>query len=317
LQAEPLPQMIEPGGWQDRLRRTVVQESLFETTASLAGIAGLACAPRAVFAGVGLCSRSDLSVALPVDLLGILLPAEQVRRAIGAGTTVALVADEHALGNGFHPDRVRQRTGETVAILRRLSTVMGLEIEVVRASSFHGSTRYRRILAEVGLRAAPGDDAYFHRQVADLEYMHRTLGGIVKVGWVVSGSPRVARRRDELAFDQRFRAWVGRHVGFVYCKAGRTLDDRRPKASPYVVVDPSRRICLGPDEDVSGKLQRAGRQASAATVNGARRHLKAIARASRAVTPLTGPVEHRLQQMIRSIFDDEPWTSSYASTSGR
>ena len=295
--------------WQERLRGVILQERLIETAPSLGALERqrLPQPPRAVYLGVGLCTETDVSVAVPVDLLGILLPAERVRRAVGAEALVVVVADEHALGNGFRPDRVMKRAVETERLLCRLGTTLGLEqMQVMRASSFHGSTRYRRILAEVDLRAPHGLGRYFRRQVADVEHMHRVWGGVVKVGWVVSGSPRVQHRRDEMAFDTCFNSVVGDHVGFVYCKAGRTMDDRRPKASPYVVVDPSRRICVSPDEDVAGKLERARRHASTAAVNGVRKHVGAVARIySRMVAALDGPVERRLQSIISSVFADQ------------
>lgn len=314
-----------PAEWQRRLRHVILQERLVETGPSLTGLEGLDDRPPgAIYMGVGLCTDAEISVSLPVDLLGMLLPAELVRRAVGAGALVVLVADEHALGSGFHRERVSQRADETERLLRLLADRLGLDrLRVERASRVHRTARYRRVLAEVGLRAPPGTEPYFRLQVADIEHMRRELGGVIKVGWVVSGSPRLARRRDELAFDERYRRWVGGDAGFVYCRAGRTLDDRRPKASPYVVVDPSRRICLLPDEDVSGKLARAARAASPATVAGARRHLKAVSRLhSKLVGALDGPVERRVQTIVSSVFggtaiERERWRSSYASISGR
>ena len=318
---------LDPAGdWREHLRHIVMQERLIETGPTLEALTRLRMerAPRAVYLGVGLCTASEVSVCLPADLLGILLAAERVRQAVRAEALVVLVADEHAKGNGFHPERVEQRADETEALLHRLGQRLQLsQLEILRASRVHRTSRYRRVLAEVELRAPPEDGAYFRRQVADVEYMHRERGGVIKVGWVVSASPRVERRRDELAFDERFREWSGEHVGFVYCKAGRTLDDHRPKASPYVVVDPSRRICLLPDEDVAGKLERARRHSSPATVRGARRHLKSVARLfSEVVGALDGPVEQRLQAMIAAVFarpadQSKAWHSSYASISGR
>src|SRR5690606_26395895 len=128
-----------------------------------------------------------------------------------------------------------------------------------------------------------GEHAYVKLQIADCEYLHRQHRGIVKVGW----SPDGRARGGEHEFDRRFRAWLGDHVGFVYCKAGRVLDERRRKAPPYLATDPPRRICLEPDEDVPGKL---GRVATEPIVRGVRKHLRMLAySACKRLGPMRGP----------------------------
>jgi hypothetical protein len=324
-----VPALREAVDWKTRLRQLILQEGLIETRPSLAALERVdrVNPPSAVFLGVGLCTGSQLSAALPLDFLGMLLPAERVRRAVGARTLCVMLADVHALGNGFAADRVERRARQTEQTLWRIRTALRLPaMEIVRASSFHGSASYRRVLAEVGLRAGRQEDPYFIRQVADLEYLDRRAGGVLKVGWTISASSRVKRRRDEVAFDDRFRQWVGKNAAFVYCKAGRTLDDRRPKASPYVAVEPGRRVCLRPGEEVLDKLERARGVAAAATVKGVVRHLRAVTRSfSELVEPLRGPVDRRAQAVISWILAHDaalatreaPWGSSYASTSGR
>lgn len=327
LTEAPVP--LDTADWKTRLRQLVLQEGLIETRPSLAALERVdrSAPPAAVFLGVGLCTESRLSAALPLDFLGMLLPAERVRRAVGARVLCVMLADVHALGNGFAADQVERQARQTEQSLWRIKSALRLPaMEIVRASSFHGTASYRRVLAEVGLRAGPHEDPYFIRQVADLEYLDRRAGGALKVGWTISASSRVKRRRDEVAFDDRFRQWVGKNVGFVYCKAGRTLDDRRPKASPYVAVEPARRVCLRPGEEVRAKLERARGVAAEITVKGVVRHLKAVTRSfSELVEPLGGPVDRRAQAVISWILAHDaalatreaPWASSYASTSGR
>jgi hypothetical protein len=291
--------------WLARLKQTALQEPLVETRPTLAALQRIERSdrPRAVFVGLGICSRNQMSRALPLDVLGMLLPAERLRRVIGASTLVAVVADEHALSNNFEPYLVKSRTQSTIHTLGRLRD-SGLDrIRILRASAFHHTDDYRAILARVDRRAPEGEHPYFLREAADIEYLDRRFGGIVKVGWTIGRSTGHRRKLDELVFDRRFRSWVGRHVAFVYCKAGRTLDGRQPKMAPYVALDPRRRICLEPSEDVSAKLELARRTASPDVIRGARKHLRRISRAFEGlIQPLPGAVEQRTQAIIAWSF---------------
>lgn len=290
--------------WKQRLERCIVQEPLIDTGTSLEALHRMALrpAPRAVVVGIGLCTRTQLGTGLPLDLLGMLLPAERIRRVVGASSLVVLVADEHALDNGLDFYRVRERAHSTVATLIQIQQALALpHMRVVRASSFHHTEGYRAILDDVARRAPDLEHRYVAKQVADTEYLHRACRSILKVGWVI-GRGRTARRCDEVVFDERVRECFGDRIGYVYCKAGRTLDDRKRKAIPYVVLDPAARICLRPDENVFRKLKRAQSNTSPDTINGYRNHLRALAYSfSKHVQPLAGPLEHRVQAIISRI----------------
>jgi hypothetical protein len=308
LEEEPesdLSPVVAADNWKDRLRQFLLQESVVESNLSLAGIDGAAraAAPKAVFAGMGLCTSLRLGRGLPLDCLGMLLPAIGIRDRLGARSVVVVIADEHALANGFDLEAVQALASKNERTLRLISSALDLELKIVRASDFHSRERYRSILAEVDRRAPAGDHHYFRMEVADIEYLHRVCGGVLKVGWTISGSESLSRRHDEVAFDQRFKSWMGKHVPFIYCKSGRVLDDSHPKASPYVVTDPARRICLDGDEDVLGKLEAAKAFASADTIKGVRKHLGAIVRgiATRTFLP-QGSIEQRLQYLIDTIL---------------
>ena len=291
-----------------RLEHVVLQQALFEPRASLAGLAHVGAAlrvPETVFVGIGLSSPRELSRALPVDALGMLFAAEQARRAVGAGTMTVLIADAHALTNGHSPDVVAACTEAHQRTLGRvLDRLAWSHVQVVRARELHALESHARVHAEIR-RAAPNDEhPYVTRELADIEYFARTGGGVLKVGWALGASSPSAR--DERAFDERFRRWVGSHVPFVYCKAGRTLDDRRRKAPPYLVRDPSRRVCLSPGERVREKLARASGQVSSSTLRGVRRHLKAITRCyKQLVRPLDGQIEDQVQTLLEQLLGPE------------
>jgi hypothetical protein len=124
----------------------------------------------------------------------------------------------------------------------------------------------------------------------------------VKLGWALGGlNARPAR--DERFFDARHRDWVNSNVGFMYCPAGRTLDDKRPNAAPYLVIDPARRLLLSPDEPIEDKLAAAA-QTSERAKRAVRSHMRRIVAAySREVTPLSGPLPQRMRGVLRHIFE--------------
>jgi hypothetical protein len=304
--APPQPSRGDRPAWLEAMAHVVQQSPLIETRPSLEAldVARRLPAPRVVFVGIGLCTERHLGRGIPLDVLGLLLPAEQLRRAVGARDIVVLVADLHALENNLDRARVRALTRRWLETLRRLqSTVLG-RLRVICASELHASEGYRAVLDEVRRRAPAAEHPYVVREVADVEHLRREAGGLLKVGWTVG--PASTRRWDEVAFDRRFRSWLGTPAGFVYCRAGRALDDRRPKVPPYLVRDPEHRICLHPGEEVELKLARAAvlGRSSAQTIRGVRNHLRRIARVySEVAHPLQGAVERRAQAIITTALD--------------
>ncbi len=301
------PAPVEPT-WQEEALAVIAQEPLFETRPSREALrlARPPGRPRAVLVGIGLCTDSEVSESLPLDVLGMLLPAEALRKAVGGDVVVALIADQHALSNNLHAPRVRRRAEATAELLVRLRERLGLQaLQPVLASSFHFSREYQALLDQVADRAPDEEHAYFKKEVADVEYMHLLFGSVLKVGWTISSAKAHRPKHDEVAFDRRFRAWMGNHITFAYTSAGRALDDEQPKASPYLAVDPQTRLCLEPDEDVYAKLAwaKAAGSVSAQTIRGVRNHVKAVTRTySQQIEPLKGPVEARVRRILQRIF---------------
>ena len=290
------------------LRRVVTQQALIETRASLAGLTHVdphAIAPSTVFMGIGMTTATDLSCGLPLDALGMLFSAEQVREAVQAREIRLLLADAHAIENGHDQTLVAEQCGAYERILTSVLRRLGWShVRLQRARELHALDAYARIHAQVRRAAARHEHAYVTREVADIEYFARQGGGILKVGWALESHQ--ASARDERAFDERFLRWVGPHVGFIYCKAGRALDDHRRKAAPYVVRDPSRRVCLRRDERVHEKLRRAELSVSISTLRGVRRHLRAITRSyKRLGHHAHGSVEDQTQRIITDLLGPE------------
>ena len=244
--------------WSSAARRVVASEPLFAAEASEAGLEGLSEPPAAVYMGIGLCTRHRMAVGLPIDVLGMLLPAERLRAAVGAERLVVLVADAHAASTGFPDDEVEARAVAVEGLLARVREVRELDrLEIIRASTLHVTEGFRAVLDRITERAGDEGNVYMHRQTADVVYLHEQLGGLLKLGWTVDVNGSSGGYRDEVAFDRLVEPWSGARPGFAYVRCGRALDDRRPKVSPYVGVDPGRRIYLSETERVAAKLRRA------------------------------------------------------------
>ena len=304
--AFPRPIASVPAQWRDRLEQAVLQEPLLFTQPSLAalGDADRRTAPGAVMVGIGLCTPDALTTAMPFDLLGLLLPAEQLRRALDATTVVALVADTHAHATGFEPSAIESRARSAVHALLRMRARLGLHaLCVVRASRFHATTRYREWLRTVQARAGTDVSPYLVRQVADVACLDDRLGGIVKLGWMV-GRDRDDAIGDEAAFDRWVEPWSRRRPLFAYARAGRTLDPARLKAPPYIELDPDRRVTLAPGERVADKLATAP---DVEAKNGVENHLRAIGNTfARTVAPLPGPAAVRAQGILDRLYRPPP-----------
>ena len=191
------------------------------------------------------------------------------------------------------------------AVVKGLARHLGLtQLQLVHASEVHRDFAYRILLRQVNALAHGVDNGYVRRQIADVEYAYRLFGGVLKVGWTIGSALHTDRFSDEVAFDRRFRAILGDHVPFAYCKAGRTIDDRRLKASPYVVANPATRVLIKQDEDLTAKLGSVRPEASDDAINGAYNHIKAITREYERVSgrPTRGRVQQRFATMVAEVL---------------
>ena len=284
------------------------QHPLIETRPSLSALQeDLPQSPGAVFVGLGVASGTKVGRALPLDVVGLLLGAEAVRRTLGAKHLCVLIADAHAMAHGAPEMDVAMRARATERTLQGIAAACKLEaLTVVRGTRLHDRPDYRQLLQQVYERAPADTEAYVAREIADIGYFHHHFGGIVKVGWALQGSLHSVER-DERLFDVRHRQWLGPGPGFIYGKVGRALDDRYPRMPPYLEWVPERRICLAHDEDVEGKLARAAQRLSPCNLRGVRNHLKAITRTySQMVQPLHGTLEGRTQALVDAVFAARP-----------
>lgn len=287
-----------------RLLHVARQNPLLETRPSLAALRAVPSRrPHAIFAGIGLVSGQRVSEALPLDVLGILLGAEAVRRAAEAERLVVMVADQHAIEKGAEESAVRRCAEHYDGALRRVAERCGFShMQVIRASQLDAQDDFRTVLSEVKRRVPEGTDAYLTRELADIAYLRRRHPGLIKVGWALKPSA-VNADRDERVFDVSYQRWMGDRAVFLYTKSGRVFDDRRRKGPPYVTRDVDRRLCLQADENVRAKLERNRDRVSECTYRGVCNHLRAITRTySRLVRPLSGSLSVRTQTMLDQIM---------------
>ena len=130
----------------------------------------------------------------------------------------------------------------------------------------------------------------------------------MKLGWLIQGT-ETELGFDERLYDREFLQKCDQTMSFAYAIAGRTLDPKRIKASPYIATDASTRILLKPNEDVRAKYEsnlemwKGDKQ-----MGGFLKHLNAIVRLwdrlmERRPEPGIDTIE-RVQRIINEIFSE-------------
>jgi hypothetical protein len=252
-----------------------------------------------IYYGTGLCSPGYLSQGFPIDLLGMLLVAEEIRRKLDLRQVIHLVADSHAVKT--RPDdasAIAEMASEQKSLLQKLIRNFSLDhFEVLIASEFDGLPSYTKILGEL----PPDENEYIRREIADIEWLRKERGLCLKVGWIIQAK-ETSLGFDERVFHRRYLELIDSPMSFVYVQAGRTFDKRRPKAAPYIVKDPEKRVVLDPSEEVRAKLKEA--QASLGEKRFARllEHYHSVVDLfEQVVEPLDrlGSLEAKMQYIIR------------------
>lgn len=210
-----------------------------------------------VYVGFGVAGRKGLSVAVPVDMLTLIILAEQARRMVMATGITFLIADTHAQRTGnYEPAMVARAARRRRHIIFRACDALGIpDPKVFLASQIEKDELYESLVNEATL-LAKGDGEYFVRESADIEFFRRAGGIGIKVGWTLASSPKSVGRFDEQAFD-RFYLEIfpaGKQMKFLYASPGRTLDPAKAKAAPYLDFENRARILIDRDEDVQTKL---------------------------------------------------------------
>src|SRR5690606_33657637 len=109
---------------------------------------------------IGISSPRALTRGVPFDVLGMLLPAERLRCAAGAEHVVALIADRHALSNGFSASKVARRAREIESTLRAIGRALRMPLKLVRASELHECREHRLLQQKICARALGDEHPY-------------------------------------------------------------------------------------------------------------------------------------------------------------
>src|SRR3989344_288349 len=269
------------------IMKFIAQEPLMEIELSLQGFT-LPTAPQALYFGVGLCNGCQtLTTGLPVDILSMVLAAERL-----APEKHILIADTHALTDGFAAASVDKAAGEQRETLQRAVDNLSLSgWSVVRASDIDHLASYTALVQQV---SAPHE--YIRRELADMIWFQQEKGIDLKLGWALNGS----RNSDEAAFDRRFREQFGDALSFVYTVPGRTFNPGKIRAAPYFCDDPEARILLRAGEDVAAKAASARERFGSHATRAYENFLNAVVRLYDKTVGQTerGPLAERLQQVI-------------------
>jgi hypothetical protein len=272
---------------KEDLARFISQEPLVETKPSLAGISQIP-EVHALYFGVGLCNGVPmLSAGLPVDVLSMILSGEQldVPKHI-------LVADTHAITNGFDAQSVDHLAGSYQEMLQRTVENLGFSgWQVVRASEIDQTPTYRDLL-----RTIEASHDYIRRELADMRWFNQAHDVNLKVGWALNGS----KNSDETSFDQEFQRQFDDPLGFIYVMPGRTFDPKRIRSAPYFCTNPEERILLQADENVGNKIASAQEKFGQQATRPYEKFLSHVIRLYNKTVERTerGPITGRIQQVI-------------------
>jgi len=240
--------------------------------------------------GVGVTTSAGLSRGLPLDVLGLVYAQELVRRALGWGRSLVVVADSNAQAAGAEALAVRRVAVLVERRLRELVASLGFPVDV-RLTSTLG-----RAQALPGFSRLQGLPPYVAHQLAQTEHL-RQQGAGLKLGWAWPGA-----LQDERYFDDLHARELGTRIASVYVGGGTTLDPRRPRACPYVCSDPATRLLLHPGEELERKLARAPAVAR-------QRYERLLGKLARVHCHLTGAARpRRATALLQDVIEALPWS---------
>jgi len=282
------------------LRNLIQNEPLIEPTPSIEGINPKITTykDKSIYYGTGLCTAKELSIALPFDVLGMVLVAENIRRQMGMDKIYHHIADTHAKSNNLFKDyEVEKQAANVKKALTIMKENLGFKnLEIVLASEFDQTDEYNQILNNI----ETDKHEYVKRELADISWYQKYKNVDIKIGWIIQAS-ETNLGFDERIFDREYKKKVGGELSFIYLKPGRTFDKSRPKVSPYIHVIRETRILLKSDEDVKGKMTDGEKAMGDKHLGGARRHLTNIVRLYEKLFGSFGKIS--LEEKIEAIIE--------------
>lgn len=230
---------------------------------------------QSLFFGIGLCTSKQPAVGMPFDILAFFLEAERIRRFLNLPLVIVLIADTHALTNSFMTQSIvqevmRNTTSTLQAVIRNLHLT---NFRLLRSSEFTNNPEFVRMIETL----PSFENQYLHRELADMIWLQKKHNVMLKLGWTINNSIEPGGH-DERFFDTKIHDVHQTSLSFLYTKAGRTFDPKKPKASPYISTEGESRILLTEDENVSERFKDAESHWGKSAMQPVKNHLSAIVR---------------------------------------
>ncbi|KKU35270.1 MAG: hypothetical protein UX97_C0003G0001, partial [Candidatus Beckwithbacteria bacterium GW2011_GWA2_47_25] len=239
-----------------------------------------------IFIGCGICTPSQLSLAVPFDIIGFILSAELIKTLISNSKVFLLVADQHAwLANHLSKTKAERIAKiQTETIMKIIKNFKLKNWQVTLASQLFLENR---------------ELSYEQLELRDINHFFNILNTGIKVGWKFSSGQK-HHKSDEAHFDNLIKL----PIKSLFIKPGLTLDIKKPHESPYICTDPKTRITLWPKEDMPRKISQS--QFDPRQVSAVKNHLKRITILfEKLVEPFQSkvPLEEKIQSIIDSIHE--------------
>ena len=173
-------------------------------------------------------------------LWSFFIAAEKIRRGLGFGKIIHLIADQHALSNSFTDiDAIKRATKNLSDKVSHAALKLGLSgvYEVKIGSELAKEPGYAEELKAI--RSSYHE--YVKRELADISFLRKMHCVALKLSWQQE-SKRIDL--DERHFDTLFREHFGPCMSFVYLKAGRSFDSHRLNVCPYTSKPGEPRILI-------------------------------------------------------------------------
>lgn len=222
-----------------------------------------------IFLGGGIATKTQISQAVPFDLVGFMLTAEQLRRTT-RGHVHMLIADQHAwLANNLNQTQAT----------RAANRLFDMTTHIIHNFGF--ANWHTHLASQIFPNAVIA--SYEALESHDITHFvdHHQVG--IKLGWTFS--PKEKGITDEAHFDQLHS------LPTILIKPGLTNDPNKPHESPYICTNPSQRITLDKpiNWDISLRVQN---------------HLRNICSLFESIIqpfPAKTPLSTKIQQIIQII----------------
>lgn len=214
---------------------------------------------HSLYFGTGLCTPKLMSAGIPFDIVGLVATAEKIRKILGFGKVIQLIADTHAKTNQFESEeQVDKRAKEFKETLSNLIHNLGITetYQILLASEFDKSKEYMEIYESIHPEDIPESaQEYAKREWSDMEYLARTANTCLKLSWKVPVKPGKAHKFDETFFDKRYAQYFNRAYSFISNNAAVTFDPNKLNVCPYTCAPGDKRILIKADENAQEKLE--------------------------------------------------------------